>query len=179
MGQHKLLLEMAGQTLLQRAVQTALAVHPTRVLVVLGRDAKKVQATLGNYTVDCVVNPDYETGGMESSFRTAIAALEPRDTIFMLADMPLISSEMLLQLKAAFLENQPLIAASRFAEIIAPPHLFSSELLPILGTIGAKPLILRNLERTIFLEWEKEKLFDVDTPEDWAKLEALHQLEKK
>lgn len=192
MGQHKLLLEIHGQTLLQRAVQTALTVSPN-VLVVLGRDAEKVQASLQNQPVQFVTNPLYMQG-METSFATAVKVLEARASIFMLADMPFVDVGMLLALQTTFFGNSllgetqiipshrtntrfaatdelPLIVASRYGSVIAPPHLFSSGLLPLLGEIGAKPTIQKNLERTVFLEWQEEKLFDVDTPEDLARLE--------
>ncbi len=172
MGEHKLLLPIAGKTLLQRAVATALEVSP-EVLVVLGRDANLLQASLDGYPVRFVVNPDFSNGKMETSFQTAIAVLEPRATLLMLADMPLISAAMLKSLAQTFLEQQPKIVASRFGAVIAPPHLFAPELLPVLGITGAKPLIMQRLEETVFLDWDEEKLFDVDTQKDLATIQEF------
>ncbi len=172
MGQHKLLLPISGKTLLQRAVATALEVSP-EVLVVLGRDAPLLKDSLEGYPVQFVVNSDYTNGKMETSFQTAIAVLEPRATLLMLADMPLISADMLRSLEQTFIKQQPKIVASRFGTVIAPPHLFASELLPVLGATGAKPLIMQHLEETIFLDWYEEKLFDVDTPEDLITMQQL------
>jgi molybdenum cofactor cytidylyltransferase len=90
----------------------------------------------------------------------------------MLADMPFITSQMLLEMQRVFLEHQPMIVASRFGEVIAPPHIFSSDLLPVLGQTGAKPLIKQHPEQTIFMDWAEEKLFDVDTPEDFLEFET-------
>jgi molybdenum cofactor cytidylyltransferase len=172
MGQHKLLMPIAGLTLLQRAVNTALKVSP-KVLVVLGRDADLLKASLEGLPVQFVMNHDFNNGRMETSFQAAVNVLESDDTLLMLADMPLISFQMLLEMKQVFLERQPLIVASRFGDVIAPPHLFSSELLPVLGLTGAKPLIMRHFDQTVFMDWEEEKLFDVDTIEDFVQLETM------
>ncbi len=166
MGEHKLLMPVAGQTLLQRAVKTALEVSPN-VLIVLGRDADLLKTSLEGLQVQFVINHDYQNGKMETSFQTAVTSLEPRATLLMLADMPFISSQMLLEMQGVFLEHQPLIVASRFGDVIAPPHLFSRQLLPVLGQTGAKPLIKANFEQTIFMNWAEEKLFDVDTQQDF------------
>jgi molybdenum cofactor cytidylyltransferase len=179
MGAHKLLLEVGGQTLLQRAATTALEVSPN-VLVVLGREAGLVQQSLVGLSVRFVVNSQFENGKMETSFQTAVAVLEPMDTIFMLADMPLVSSSMLRGLvdrRGAVVrphENLPLIVASRFGQVLAPPHLFAAELLPEVAQYGAKPTIQRHLERVVFCEWAEDLLFDVDTPEDLDKLRQIY-----
>ena len=170
MGQHKLLMPIAGLTLLQHAVKTALKVS-SKVLVVLGRDADLLKASLEGLPVQFVINHDFNNGKMETSFQTAVNVLESDNTLLMLADMPLISAQMLLEMKRTFLVLQPQIVASRFGTVIAPPHIFSSELLPLLGLTGAKPLIMRHLEQTVFMDWDEEKLFDVDTLEDFMLLE--------
>ena len=170
MGQHKLLMPIAGQTLLQRAVKTALEVSP-KVLVVLGRDAELLKTSLEGQPVQFVINHEFNNGKMETSFQTAVNVLKPDNTLLMLADMPLISPQMLLEMKKVFFEQQPQIVASRFGDVIAPPHLFSSQLLPMLGKTGAKPLIMQHLEQTVFMDWDEEKLFDVDTFEDFKRLQ--------
>jgi molybdenum cofactor cytidylyltransferase len=170
-GAHKLLLEIGGKTLLQRAVETALEVSP-RVLVVLGRDAELVQQSLLGFPVGWVVNHEFKNGKMETSFQVAIEVLNAQDTIFMLADMPLVNSHMLHELmirRGAGVQ----IVASRFGEVLAPPHLFVADLLPEVAQFGAKPTIKSHLEQTVFCDWAEELLFDVDTPEDWKKLQDL------
>jgi molybdenum cofactor cytidylyltransferase len=176
MGAHKLLLEVAGQTLLQGAVKTALGVSPN-VLVVLGREAALVQQSLEGLDVRFVVNEQFENGKMESSFQTAVAVLEPSDTIFMLADMPLVSSAMLQGLvtkQREHRQNPPWIVASRFGQVLAPPHWFAAKLLSEVAQNGAKPTIQRHLEQTVFCDWAQDLLFDVDTPQDLDKLRQIY-----
>ncbi|MFN3265787.1 MAG: NTP transferase domain-containing protein [Deinococcales bacterium] len=179
MGQHKLLIPVAGKTLLQRAAQAALEACPN-VLVVLGRDASLVRSSLQQLPLRFVVNDHYENGKMETSFQTAITVLELQPTIFMLADMPLVDARMLRVLaerantRFAPRGELPLIVASRYGDVLAPPHLFMPELLPEVAQYGAKPTIKRHFEQTVFCDWDESCLFDVDTPQDLQVLESVY-----
>jgi molybdenum cofactor cytidylyltransferase len=171
MGEHKLLLELAGEPIVQRSVNQLLKVGFSSVTVVLGREPDRVQAALEGLPCQFALNENY-LSGMESSFRAAIDSFSSEVTaaLFTLADQVFLSSVEYQKLLKVFQTEHPLIAASRFGEVIAPPHIFSSDLFPILGLPGrgAKPLIQANLERTRFVNHAPELLFDVDTPEDYA-----------
>lgn len=176
MGEHKLLLPLAGEPIVCRSVNQLLEAGFQNVTVVLGREPDRVKAALEGLPCQFAMNPDY-LSGMESSFRAAIDSFSSETTaaLFTLADQIFLTNLEYQRLLEAFgLEvyqaQHPLIAASRFGPVIAPPHIFSSELFPILGLPGrgAKPLIQANLERTRFVNHAPELLFDVDTPEDYA-----------
>jgi molybdenum cofactor cytidylyltransferase len=171
MGDHKLLLELAGEPIVRRAVNHVLEAGFSNVTVVLGREPERVKAALEGLPCEFAFNPDYLLG-MESSFRAAIDSFssEIMAALFTLADQVFLTNLEYQRLLEVFKAENPLIAASRFGEVIAPPHVFSSELFPILGLPGrgAKPLIQANLERTRFVDHAPELLFDVDTPEDYA-----------
>ena len=176
MGDHKLLLELAGEPMVRRSVNQLLKAGFSSVMVVLGREPHRVKAALEGLPCEFALNEHY-LSGMESSFRAAIDSFSSEATaaLFTLADQVFLSSlEYQRSLDTFGLEvfqtEHPLIAASRFGEVIAPPHIFSSELFPILGLPGrgAKPLIQANLERVRFVDHAPELLFDVDTPEDYA-----------
>jgi molybdenum cofactor cytidylyltransferase len=176
MGDHKLLLELAGEPMVRRAVNQLLEAGFQSVTVVLGREPDLVKAALEGLPCEFALNPNY-LSGMESSFRAAIDSFSSEVTaaLFTLADQVFLTSleyQKLLEVYRTESDRaeHPLIAASRFGEVIAPPHVFSSELFPILGLPGrgAKPLIQANLERTQFVDYAPELLFDVDTPEDYA-----------
>jgi molybdenum cofactor cytidylyltransferase len=176
MGNHKLLLELGGEPIVRRSVNHVLEAGFSSVTVVLGREPDRVKAALEGLPCEFALNPDY-LSGMESSFCAAIDSFSSEVTaaLFTLADQVFLSSleyQRLLETFGleVFQAENPLIAASRFGEVIAPPHVFSSELFPILGLPGrgAKPLIQANLERTRFVDHAPELLFDVDTPEDYA-----------
>jgi molybdenum cofactor cytidylyltransferase len=171
MGDHKLLLELAGEPIVRRAVNCVLETGFQNVTVVLGREPNRVKVALEGLPCEFALNEHY-LSGMESSFRAAIDSFSSEVTaaLFTLADQVFLSSLEYQKLLEVFEREHPLIAASRFGEVIAPPHIFSSELFPILGLPGrgAKPLIQANLERTRFVNHARELLFDVDTPEDYA-----------
>jgi molybdenum cofactor cytidylyltransferase len=171
MGDHKLLLELGGEPIVRRAVNQLLEVGFPGVTVVLGREPDRVKAALEGLPCEFALNPDY-LSGMESSFRAAIDSFSFPVTaaLFTLADQVFLTSLEYQKLLEVYQTQHPLIAASRFGEVIAPPHVFSNELFPILGLPGrgAKPLIQANLERTQFVDHAPELLFDVDTPEDYA-----------
>jgi molybdenum cofactor cytidylyltransferase len=176
MGEHKLLLPLAGEPIVRRSVNQLLEAGFSSVTVVLGREPDRIRAALEGLPCEFAFNPDY-LSGMESSFRAAIESFSSDVTaaLFTLADQVFLTSleyQRLLETfgPEVFEAEHPLIAASRFGEVIAPPHIFSSQLFPILGLPGrgAKPLIQANLERTRFVDHAKELLFDVDTPEDYA-----------
>jgi molybdenum cofactor cytidylyltransferase len=171
MGDHKLLLELAGEPIVRRSVNRLLEAGFSGVTVVLGREPDRVKAVLEDLPCKFALNPDY-LSGMESSFRAAIDSFSSEVTaaLFTLADQVFLSSLEYQKLLKVFEAEQPLIAASRFGEVIAPPHVFSSELFPILGMPGrgAKPLIQANLERVQFVDHAPDLLFDVDTPDDYA-----------
>ena len=176
MGDHKLLLPLAGEPIVRRSVKQLLEAGFPGVTVVLGREPDRIKAALEGLPCEFALNPDY-LSGMESSFRAAIDSFSSEVTaaLFTLADQVFLSSleyQRLLETFGSEVDQteRPLIAASRYGEVIAPPHVFSSELFPILGLPGrgAKPLIQANLERTRFVDHAPELLFDVDTPKDYA-----------
>ncbi len=177
MGEHKLLLPLGGQSLIRRSVRTLLEAGFDTVLVVLGREPERVQKDLEGLPCTFAINPDYATEGMERSLRCAVEHL-PSDATGLhmtLADQVFVTADMHRALIKTHLEHQPIITASRFGEIIAPPHVFSSQLFDVLGTPGhgAKPLITKHPQRAHFVEQPIAALFDIDTPEDYAKAQQL------
>lgn len=177
MGDHKLLLPLGGEPIVRRSVKQVLEAGFPGVTVVLGREPDLVKAALEGLPCEFALNPAY-LSGMESSFRAVIESFSSEVTaaLFTLADQVFLSSLEYQKLLGVFKAENPLIAASRFDQVIAPPHIFSSELFPVLGLSGhgAKPLIHANLERTRFVDHVRGLLFDVDTIEDYAQAQKRH-----
>jgi molybdenum cofactor cytidylyltransferase len=92
MGQHKLLLPLAGQPLVRRVAGAILNAGFDDVLVVVGHEHARVVGALEGLNVRHVVNLEYASG-MGSSFRTAVAALPDSEAaMFALADQPLLAA---------------------------------------------------------------------------------------
>ncbi len=71
MGRNKLLLELAGQSVLRRAVLTAIDAGLDPVLVVLGHESERARAELAGLPCQVVLNAEYQEG-IHSSLRNGI-----------------------------------------------------------------------------------------------------------
>ena len=84
------------------------------ILVVTGRDAEQINATLAHLPVICRYNPDYKSGEILSSLKTGLAAMpaEAVASFIQPADMPCIPPAMIPRLGA---QHQP-------GKNVAPRH---------------------------------------------------------
>jgi molybdenum cofactor cytidylyltransferase len=179
MGAHKLLLPLGGEAVVRRTVRQVCAAGFDDVLVVLGREADEVRAVLEGLPCRFAVNADYETG-LGSSFRVAVAHLGDSDAaMFALADQPFVTSEQYHLVRETFAARQGRadagIVSVRYGDVTAPPQLFAREFFPELAQLreGARPVLQRHADRIIVLEFPADRLIDVDTPEDYARAQAL------
>jgi molybdenum cofactor cytidylyltransferase len=175
MGRNKMLLELNGEALVRRAVRTMLEAGFSEVTVVVGREPEVIQKALEGLPCRFAFNPDFASKGMEASLRTAVTSIPEASSglLFTLADQVFVTPIMLRTLIES--RGDALVAASRFGEVVAPPHLFSRELFEVLGTPGngAKPLIQKHIDRVVFVDQPVEALFDLDTPEDYERAKSL------
>jgi molybdenum cofactor cytidylyltransferase len=169
MGSPKLLLPLGGQPMVRRTVRQILAAGFDEVLVVLGYGHDRVLAAFEGLELRTVINPDYAEG-MGTSFRTAVQALgEVSAAMFALADQPFVTAADYRRLLETYREEEPAIVSVRYGEVTAPPHLFTRELFGELAVLehGAKPVLQRHRARTVVLQFDPDRLLDVDTPEDY------------
>ncbi len=184
MGEHKLLLELNGESLVRRVVRQILkTVGFFEVLVVTGREPENIQAALTGLNVRFVQNDAY-LEGIGTSFRAAVNVLEP-DTdgaMFALADQVFVTSDLYKTLLETFVASdleQPRIVAAQYPTddglVIAPPHIFHRSFFELIGTHGhgAKPLIEKHKNITTLLEFPESALFDIDEPSDLEKARLM------
>ena len=174
MGRNKMLLQIGGQSLVRRAVQTAIGAGLDKVLVMTGHESEAVEAELAGLPCTPVLNPDYRSG-MNSSLRAGIAAL-PGDVtaaVVLLGDMPLVHAEMLRALVAAY---RPPLAISVYGEVVAPPIVYGRALFPELRALTAeacgKSVIKRHRAEAVEVPWPPETLTDLDEPADVQRVRA-------
>lgn len=140
-GRNKLLCEVGGMTMIERAVRAALDSRCTQVVVVTGWQAQQVEAALDpvleSSPVTVVRNPQYASG-LSSSLRCAVAALpETLDgALVQLADMPWIASSHIDRLIEAFDPREPAIVAPFQKGRRGNPVLWPKAYLPMLGALG-------------------------------------------
>lgn len=177
LGKAKQLLVFRGETLLRRAVKTALAsvCHP--VIAVFGANAENLRGEIDAFDVEIVENPHWENG-MGTSIQIGLKSLAENypnasGAVLMVCDQPFVSVDLIEQLTRNFrLTNSPIVACS-YGDTIGVPALFSRRLFPELMNLkaddGAKKIIYRHLENVVEISFEAGAT-DVDTEQDYLNL---------
>ena len=180
MGRNKLLLEIAGRTVVRRAAEKALSAGLSPLLVVVGHEREKVEAALLGLPLRAVFNPDYASG-MNSSLRAGIAAV-PDDcagALVLLADMPLVTAGMLGELRDTFRRKGTPLVISTYGGIVAPPTLYGRALFPELrelsGEACGKRVVKQHRAEAAEIAWPPAALADLDLPADVERVRATFE----
>lgn len=173
LGQPKQLLPFRGKTLIQCAIDSALSSVCRPVVVVIGANAEQIRAQLlGDIRI--VENPEWNEG-MSSSIRRGIEAIGPEvdAVILMLADQPLVASEILNRF--AQKAGAGLVAAE-YNGSIGVPALFTrnyfDDLRALRGEKGAKSILMAN-EAHVARVPCPEAAMDIDTATDVQRLQTF------
>jgi molybdenum cofactor cytidylyltransferase len=175
MGQQKLLLPLAGETIVRRTVHEVSRAGFNETLVIVGYEHEAVTEALEGLSCRTLVNPHYAEG-MGTSFRTAIEGIgESEGAMFALADQVLLKSADYRRLLDTYRQYRGGIVSVRYGDVTAPPHLFHKEFFAELSVLehGARPVLERHAERRIVLDFPPELLLDVDTAEDYERAKSL------
>ncbi|MDQ6874457.1 MAG: nucleotidyltransferase family protein [Actinomycetota bacterium] len=175
-GHPKALVEYAGEPLVLRAVRMLAAGGCAPVLAVLGAGAGDVLAAVE--LPRAVVNPDWRQG-MGSSLARGLAALPPESAavVVALADQPLVGSEAVLRLIAAWRAGA-VAAVATYDGQHRNPVLLARQVWPALsaelgGDAGAGPWLRAHPELVTPVGCDGTgSPVDIDTPEDLLTLEA-------
>ena len=177
MGRNKLLLELDGESLLRGAARRALAGGLAPLVVVLGHEADRARHELAGLPCRAVVNPGFEDG-ITSSLAAGLDAL-PEEVVavaVLLADMPLVTAEMIAGLVARYRASTAPLVISDYQGVNAPPMLYDrslfGELRAMRGGGCGKQVVKRHRSEAEVLTWPAEALTDLDVPEDFEKLTA-------
>jgi molybdenum cofactor cytidylyltransferase len=177
MGRNKLLFPLSGETVLRRAVRRATAAGFEPVVVVLGHEAGRAQGELDGLACRTVVNPDWEHG-INRSLRTGLAVLPAETTaaVVMLADMPLVTTEMLRTLAECWRDGTAPLVISDYEGVNAPPMLYGRSLFPELlameGEGCGKQVVRRHRDEAATVAWPAAALADLDVPADYERVRA-------
>jgi molybdenum cofactor cytidylyltransferase len=150
-----------------------------RVAVTVGAGAELVQAALAGREVAVVTVPDWEQG-QSRSVTAGLNALTPFSTLysprsgllFLLADQPGVSPELLTALIQRHRETLAPIVAPRFNGQRGNPVLFDRATFPefaqLEGDIGARPIIQAHRDEIAWVDWPTpEILEDIDVAADY------------
>jgi molybdenum cofactor cytidylyltransferase len=164
-----------GQTLLQRAVETALASICSPVIVVLGANSQVIKPTLAGYKVTIVEN-EHWSEGMAATIRTGIVSLKTSDlqvqsVVLMLSDQPFIDTWLLNHMVLAKARDG--IVVSAYNNTVGAPVLFDKvyfdDLMALNGAEGAKKVIQHYPHAVIEIPFPAAAV-DIDTIADYEKI---------
>ncbi|WP_375437231.1 NTP transferase domain-containing protein [uncultured Hymenobacter sp.] len=178
LGQPKQLLCYEGQTLLRRAVETAVAAAAgAPVVVVTGALHAELLPELTDLPV-LVVQCSTWAEGMGASLKTGLTALQSlcntwATVVVILCDQPYVTATVLEQLVATYLDTGQPIVAAEYGAVRGVPVLFGAEVLPLLRGIsnaaGAAQLLKQHPQLVATVPFAAGAV-DVDTPQQYAAL---------
>lgn len=174
MGRNKLLLPIAGEAVIRRAVRTALEAGLDPVVVVLGHEAEEVMAELSGLPCVAVVNADHARG-VGTSLRAGVAAASAEAragaAVVLLADMPFVTASSIRKVAATWRAGPAPLVLSRYGEIDAPPTLYDRSLFLELLALGeghcGKRVVRRHADEAAVVLAPAETLRDIDFAEDY------------
>ena len=181
---NKLLTDVEGRLMVQRAVDAALASQARPILVVTGHDGGRVREALAGRPVEFADNPDF-AAGLSTSVRSGLAWLANKDVdgaVFLLGDMPLVSAAHIDRLIAAFnpVEGRAICVPTHKGKR-GNPVLWGAKFFPEMraleGDRGARSLFGTHGDQVCEVEMVDDGvLVDIDTPEALAALRRAQQL---
>ena len=173
-GRIKQLLPWRGKTLIENAIAIATQSVVRETIIVLGAHADNILPVVEKLPVRIVSNPAWAQGH-STSIRAGINALasDIDAAIFINADQPLLTSDVVNRIIQRFRETDAPIIVPIFAGKRASPVLFQRQYFPELAALrdeqGGRELLAKyQAERIEFAEAEYG--VDVDTLDDYAKL---------
>ncbi|MEM7117698.1 MAG: selenium cofactor biosynthesis protein YqeC [Chloroflexota bacterium] len=177
MGQAtKQLLPWGETTVLGQTICNVQQTAVTDMVVISGHEADKIEAVTAEARVRTVYNPDYATGEMLSSLKTAVRHLPDNcDAILvMLADQPMVLPETLNQLLDAFAQTPadlmaPTYQGKRGNPVLIGRHYFA-ELLALSPDEAPRTLLQRHADKLQLVPVASDSILrDLDRVEDYER----------
>jgi len=171
MGANKLIMKVAGRTVLDRLLD-ALTQGVDEVVVVTGNNPEPIRAIAMAHGVRVVHNPDHEKG-MTTSFQAGVREVGDVDGVFLVLGDQLGLQPELLRRMAAVLDNVPetLIVSPTHGGKRGHPVLFRrplfSEILGLGEDETLRDVVLRHEAEHRTVEGDEWNVLDLDTPEDY------------
>jgi CTP:molybdopterin cytidylyltransferase MocA len=168
LGQPKQLLQLGGETLVERAIRLAGEAGADPVFAVLGAHREAICAAARLEPAILVVNNDWEQG-IATSIHAGLRALagyapQAGGALLLGCDQPRLTAEHLRALIEAFTaQPAPVLAASSYAEVLGIPAVFPRDK-------GARALLMQSVLPVIALPFAGGEA-DIDLPADLALLE--------
>ncbi|MDT8900522.1 nucleotidyltransferase family protein [Anaeroselena agilis] len=182
MGRPKQLLPLAGRPLVWHVAAAACRSVAGEVLVVTGAEQTAVKAAVACLPAKVIPNQSWREG-QASSLKAGLNAVSPsaRAVIFLLADQPLVTPELIDSLAAAWRAGGGSIVAPVAGGRRGNPVLFDlgrwlQPLTALAGDAGARTVIAANPDQLTAVPVVDEAMFfDVDTPDQYEEIKRLYK----
>jgi len=176
LGANKLLLDVAGEALVERVVNVLLQSRVDEILVVVGFEAERVRRRLQGKPIRLVLNRHYREG-MASSLRVGVRHVDPsaHGVLVALADHPWLTSETVDRLIDAYRGTSKGIVCPTYRGMRGHPVIFNGEryrgpLSKMRGDIGGRPLIEGHRDDLLEVPVDSPGVIrDIDFWEDYHK----------
>jgi molybdenum cofactor cytidylyltransferase len=178
LGRPKQLVEVDGQSLIERALGAAKDAGCKPVLVVTGANDRQVVPRIQKSGAEIVTNMDWKKG-LGSSIRAGIERLRqrhPKSSVVLLTvcDQPLVRAQELRRLIDVRRRTAKPIVCSRYAETVGVPAIFGRKFfgeLMQLGEHGAKQLLLSHSDQSAQISLPEAEV-DIDEEADIERLDS-------
>jgi len=184
MGRPKQLLPLGETTLLGHVLTTARQANVDEIVLVLGFAAEEIQQQIPTSGLKVVINQEYRRG-MGTSLRMGLSAtnLKTEGALVILADQPLVQAATLSRMIEYHHSHSPQIVIPLYKGFRGNPVLLDrsvfAELKNLNGDVGCRAIFGSHAEQICKLSVDDPGiLLDVDTPDDFHKLEALPGAER-
>lgn len=176
-GQAKQLLSFQEESLVRRAVRTAIEAGCACVTVVVGDARDRIETELRETPAVIVENPEWQRGlgtSIRCGLRHLLSSRPEIDTVVLLAcDQPFADASVITSLIAQRENSHKPIVACSYANTLGIPALFDracfESLLALPDDSGAKALIESRSADVAQIEFEKGAI-DIDTPADFERI---------
>jgi molybdenum cofactor cytidylyltransferase len=174
MGSPKALLEIEGQTFIERIISALRQTRAGKIVVVLGHHVAEIGERISHLPVKVVVNKDYKKGQL-SSMQAAIRNLDAGEVdgiLVHLVDHPFLSSNLVDKMIEQFYASGKKIIVPVHRGKRGHPVLFARSLFPELldapAEQGAKAVVRAHQNETLEIESaEMGVAIDIDTPKEY------------
>jgi molybdenum cofactor cytidylyltransferase len=178
-GRPKQLARFGDKSLIKRVVDAADAAGCSPIVVVIGSERAGIRDELREAPVVLVENQNWRTG-IGSSIRTGMQSLsnvapQIQAVVMLVCDQPETNARTIKGLITTYEESKRGIVASSYGDTVGVPALFDRslfvELRSLSNEFGAKSVILQDPKRVAQFAFPDGAL-DIDSPDDWNKLQA-------
>jgi molybdenum cofactor cytidylyltransferase len=176
LGGVKQLMTFRGKPLVAYSAETALVGELDPIIVVVGKDGEAITNSLKDYHIQIVENTEPELGQSSSVYVGLNAIHDHVDAvIFLLADMPLVTSDLVVALVKKHRQTlgpviAPFVEGKRGNPVLFDRMTFDA-LREVKGDQGGRAIFSHY--PVVQVEWDDSVLFDIDSEEDLQKMREI------